>query len=56
MTDELLCPDCDRPRAGRGRCPCGSFAAPVPPKLIRVPDPGAPREGELEIAGLLEGD
>ena len=29
MTAKGTCPDCDRPRDGRGRCPCGSFAAPV---------------------------
>ena len=24
-----VCPDCEAPREGRGRCACGSYAAPV---------------------------
>ena len=35
MAESGICPDCDRVRQTRGRCQCGSFAAP----LIRVPDP-----------------
>ena len=35
MAESGICPDCDRSRPDRGRCACGSFAAP----LIRVPDP-----------------
>ena len=36
MMTESACPDCEAHRPARGRCRCGSFAA---PKMIKVPDP-----------------
>ena len=37
MTAKGTCPDCEAPRAGRGRCQCGSFAAPVEHERDTVP-------------------